>query len=187
MKDSLTDSVKKGLDFLAQPTPTVVQTIVEEIKETIAPTPVVEVKEEHQEQEPQTTEEDNEETAEGIVWLIDLVQQFLLRWFAKRKLKSKAFEIAGSEGMQKLNDALYKMKKEGTSILDIKEAQLIELHENVNAFIDELPMSEFEKETLMKPFAKLAKQKNIKLTTWQRIAIAAGMFCTVRVVAFRSI
>lgn len=193
IKDSLSESVQKGLKFISQRTPVVevkkvieetVEDVVDEVEDAIVNnTPAILEPVE----DSSYNEQDADDTAEGIVWLLDLVGQMLGRWLAKRKLKSKAEQIAGATAMQKLNAALYKIKKDATAPLDLEEQQLLELHAAVKDFTEELELSEFEQQTLQKPFAKLAKVKKIKLSPWQRVAIAGAMFYSTRIIAYREI
>lgn len=197
MKDNLfSESVNKGLQFLSQPTPTVqpqpiLETIIDEIKEAVAPetqtpppSPKVEPVEEMEEP---ASEEEIEDNADSFIWLIDFVQDIILRWLAKRKLKSRAFEIAGDEAMQILREVIKKIRQDGTVVLDQREAQLRDLNDAVDEFIKELPMEEWEKDKLKLPLRQLMKMKNVKVSPWQKMMLAGTMVVVTRVAAFRDI
>lgn len=142
------------------------------------------------EPEPETqtiSDDDANETADGFIWLVDFFQDIVFRWLAKRKVRERAEELFPEEGLAKLKEVIANIKRNGTTLLQPKEAALRDLNDAVEDFLKELPFEEWEKDKIRKPLAQLTKAKGVKMSPGMQLMVSVGMIMASRIAAFRDI
>lgn len=181
MKDKFFSGVKKASDFLQRPTPPIVEstveTVIDEVIETVTtqapPPPVADAVEDAEFEEPQSDEE-IEDQAETYIVLLEMVLELIFSISARYRRNNKAVDIAGENGVEKMKAIVKKLKanekakKSGGTInidsLTEEESLLVELHGEVESFLQETELTESEKNRLMKPLKLIVKRRKKKLS-----------------------
>lgn len=181
MQDKFFSGVQKASDFLQRPTPpiveTAVETVIDEVIETVTtqapppPPPVADPVEEIE--EPQSDEEIEDQAATYIV-LLEMVLELIFSIAARYRRNNKAVDIGGENGVEKMKAIVKKLKanekakKSGGTInidqLTEEESLLVELHGEVESFLQETELTDSEKNRLMKPLKLIVKRRKKKLS-----------------------
>jgi hypothetical protein len=184
MKDKFPSGVAKASQFLQRPTPpiveTAVETVIDEVIETVAPNlppppqpPISDPVEDAEFEEPQSDEE-IEDQAETYIVLLEMVLELIFSIAARYRRNNKAVDIAGENGVEKMKAIVKKLKanekakKSGGTInidsLTEEESLLVQLHGEVELFLQETELTESEKNRLMKPLKLIVKRRKKKLS-----------------------
>lgn len=182
MKDTFFSGEQKASEFLTRPTPpppVVIEEPVVEIPPEIPPTideipPKNKSANNDEEEIPQLSDEDLEEEAESYVMLVEMLLNLIFSVAAKYKRNSKAKEIAGESGAEKLKAIVKKLKaneraKKDSGVINIdtlteEEKLLVELNTEVEAYLDEIDLSESEKNRLIKPLKIILKRRKKRMS-----------------------